>query len=428
MPVPADAPSTQPPPSVIKDPSLAPSGHRKIQWVARHMPVVNAVTARLAEEGVLAGQRITICLHLEAKTAHWALRLQEAGAQVAVCGSNPLSTQDDVCAALAERGVAVYATHDCTPEEYKGYIHLAVAHNPTLLVDDGGDLVQVLHTDERDRLPYILGGSEETTTGVIRLRAMAAEGALAFPMMATNDARSKFLFDNRHGTGQSVWAAITAGTNLLVAGKVVVVAGYGWCGKGVAQRAQGLGARVIVCEVDPVRATEALMDGHQVMPALEAAALGDFFITTTGCKDVFHKDHFARMKDGAMLANAGHFDVEINIPDLAAMAVAQEDIRPNVREYRLADGRSLFLLAQGRLVNLAGGDGHPAEIMDMSFAVQSLALRHLALHHRDLKPGVHPIPPEVDGQVCMTRLEALGIGIDRLTPEQQAYLSSWRHI
>lgn len=414
------------PPSVVRNPALAPAGHRKLEWVARHMPVVNAITDRLAAEGVLTGQRIAICLHLEAKTAHWARMLQQAGAQVAICGSNPLSTQDDVCAALAETGVAVYAWHDCSAEEYRAFIRQTTAHNPTLLVDDGGDLVNVLHTEERQRLPYVLGGSEETTTGLQRLRAMAAAGALAFPMMATNDAEAKYLFDNRHGTGQSVWTAIMALTNLLVAGKTVVVVGYGWCGKGVALRAKGLGARVIVCEVDPVRANEALMDGHQVMPALAAAPLGDIFITVTGCSDALNGHHFARMKDGALLANAGHFDIEINKNDLTAAATSVAEIRANVQGFHLADGRTLYLLAQGRLVNIAGGDGHPAEIMDMSFAVQSLALRYLATQHHGLAPAVLDLPAEIDRQVCRTRLLALGVSIDELTPAQQDYLDSWR--
>ncbi|GAB6875662.1 adenosylhomocysteinase [Thermaerobacter litoralis] len=413
-------------PSRIRDPRLAPSGWQKIRWVEARMPVVAALERRLAEGGDLAGRRIAICLHLEAKTARMALALQRAGAQVALCGSNPLSTQDDVAAALAEAGVAVYAWHGASAGEYVEFIDQTVAFGPHLVLDDGGDLVTHLHTRRTDRLGGVRGGSEETTTGVLRLRAMAREGVLRFPMVATNNAAMKHRFDNRYGTGQSVWDGIMRLTNLVVAGKTVVVCGYGWCGKGVAERARGLGARVIVCEVDPIRANEALMDGHQVMPSEEAAALGDVFVTVTGCRDVLVARHFRRMRDGALLANAGHFDVEIAKPDLEALARRVEDGRPGVRTYVLEDGRRLHLLADGRLVNLAGGDGHPAEIMDLSFGLQLLALAWVDREADRLGPGVFPLPEELDREVAALRLAALGVAIDTLSPEQAAYLAGWR--
>ncbi|HEY8394744.1 MAG TPA: adenosylhomocysteinase [Thermaerobacter sp.] len=414
------------PPARIRDAGLAPSGWQKIEWVRPHMPVVAALERRLAEERALAGRRIAICLHLEAKTARMALALRQAGAEVAICGSNPLSTQDDVAAALADAGIRVYGWRGATPEEYTQFIDDTVSFGPHLVLDDGGDLVTHLHTARRDLLGGVRGGTEETTTGVLRLRAMASDGVLAFPMVATNNARMKSRFDNRYGTGQSVWDGIIRTTNLVVAGKTVVVCGYGWCGKGVAERARGLGARVIVCEVDPVKANEALMDGHQVMPSEEAAALGDIFITVTGCRDVLTRRHFQRMRDGALLANAGHFDVEISKPDLAALAERVETPRPNVRTYVLPDGRRLHLLAEGRLVNLASGDGHPAEIMDLSFGLQLLALRWVDHEADRLGPRVVPLPPELDEEVAALRLQALGVRIDRLTGEQRRYLASWQ--
>ncbi|HEX6987905.1 MAG TPA: adenosylhomocysteinase [Bacillota bacterium] len=411
--------------SLIRDPALAPEGWRKLRWVEPRMPVLAHLRSRIAAEGWLKGRRVAICLHLEAKTAHLARILHEAGAEVSICGSNPLSTQDDVCAALAESGVRVYARHGADTAEYREFIRRTVEFGPELLIDDGGDLVNVLHKERSDLAGGVLGGSEETTTGVKRLRAMAAEGALRFPMIAANDSRAKFLFDNRYGTGQSVWDGIMRTTNLVVAGKTVVVVGYGWCGKGVAMRARGLGARVIVCEVDPVAANEALMDGCRVMPALEAAVEGDIFVTVTGCRDALAMPHFERMKDGALLANAGHFDVEIAKDDLRRLARKVERVRPNVDAYRLPDGRSLYLLAEGRLVNLAAGDGHPTEIMDLSFGVQVLALRYLVEHAGRLPREVIRLPAEVDEAVCRARLEALGVRIDALTRKQQAYLRSW---
>lgn len=410
----------------IRDLSLAPEGHRKIDWVAQFMPVVSRLREKLTREGWFKGLRIAMCLHLEAKTAFLADTLRQAGADVAICGSNPLSTQDDVCAALVERGVAVFAWHGTTPAEFRSLIIDTVAFRPQLIIDDGGDLVNVLHNEQSHLAAHVLGGSEETTTGVLRLKAMAAEGILRFPMIAANDSRAKFLFDNRYGTGQSVWDAIMRTTNLVIAGKTVVVLGYGWCGKGVAMRARGLGARVIVCEVDPVAAVEALMDGHQVMPSLQAASLGDIFITTTGCRDVLTGPHFARMKDGAILANAGHFDVEINIRQLEEGAISVDNVRRNVDRYRMKNGRSVYLLAEGRLVNLGAGDGHPTEVMDLSFGVQIYALKYLLDHQGQLENDVITLPLSVDEDVCRARLEAVGVGIDHLTPEQIRYLSSWQ--
>lgn len=411
-------------PSIIRDPSLAPAGALKIEWVKAHMPVLNEIRRRFADRP-LAGLRIAICLHLEAKTAYLAQVLQAAGADVAIAGSNPLSTQDDVCAALADAGVTVYAWHGCTAEEYDEFLHKLCDFKPHIVIDDGGDLVHLLHKERQDALDGIIGGAEETTTGVHRLEAMAAAGELKFPMLAVNDALCKHLFDNRYGTGQAAWDGIMRATNLTVAGKTAVVCGYGWCGKGVAQRAKGLGARVIVTEVDPVRAIEALMDGHQVMSMSEAAAHGDFFITVTGMRDVIRREHFEKMKDGAILANAGHFDVEINIPDLAGLATERRPARQNVEMFQLADGRRLFLLAAGRLVNLAAADGHPAEIMDMTFALQALAVDYVRREAANLQPGVIRVTRELDEQVARLRLAALGIEIDELGSTQMEYRHTW---
>ncbi|MCL6633952.1 MAG: adenosylhomocysteinase, partial [Alicyclobacillus herbarius] len=353
-----------------------------------------------------------------------ALTIQAGGAEVAVAASNPLSTQDDVVAALVDRGVTAFAWHGATPEEYHRHLQQLLDFHPHALIDDGGDLVATLHRERPDQVQEIIGGCEETTTGVIRLRAMERDGALRFPMMAVNDAYCKYLFDNRYGTGQSVWDGIMRTTNLVVAGKTVVVIGYGWCGKGVAMRAKGLGARVIVCEVDPIKALEAVMDGFSVMPVVEAAKHGDFFVTVTGDKDCLTRPAFEVMKDGAVLANAGHFDVEISKPDLVRLATQVRTVRRNVEEYQLADGRRLYLLAEGRLVNLASGDGHPAEVMDLTFALQALALRDVV--QGQYAPGVHNLPRETDEQVARLRLEAWGIQIDDLTPAQRDYLGSWQ--
>lgn len=411
--------------SIIADRSLAEQGHLKIEWVRQHMPVLNQVREELISTKALTGKKIAICLHLEAKTAYLAKVLHEAGAQVAITGSNPLSTQDDVAAALAEDGVTVYARYGCSLDEYHHFVKKTAEIGPDVLIDDGGDLVHVLHTELTGLLPGIIGGCEETTTGIIRLRAMERDKELAFPMIAVNDAFCKYLFDNRYGTGQSTWDGIMRTTNLVVAGKNVVVAGYGWCGKGVAMRAKGLGASVIVTEVNPIKAIEARMDGFRVMPMLEAAKIGDIFITVTGCKDVITREHFAVMKDGAILANAGHFDVEVSRTDLAAMAQSIRTVRRNIEEYRLEDGRRLYLLGEGRLVNLACADGHPAEIMDMTFALQALSLQYLA-QNPGKSPGVYPVPEEIDQKVALMKLAAEGISIDTLSEQQKEYLASWK--
>lgn len=411
--------------SMIRNPSLAHEGTLKIDWVSNHMPVLNRIRERFVREQPLKGIRLVICLHLEAKTAYMAQTLAAGGAQVAIAGSNPLSTQDDVAAALARSGVTVYAWYGCTPEEYTGFIHKLCDFEPNLIMDDGGDLVHLLHTSRTDALPRVIGGAEETTTGVIRLKAMEADGTLKFPMLAVNNAYMKHLFDNRYGTGQSTWDGILRTTNLVAAGKTAVVAGYGWCGKGVAMRAKGLGARVIVCEIDPVKANEALMDGFEVMPMLRAASLGDFFVTVTGCRDVIRGAHFDVMKSGAILANSGHFDVEINKHELGERAKSVRTVRRNIEEFEFEDGRRVYLLGEGRLVNLACADGHPAEIMDLSFSVQALCMEHLAREGRSLPPRVIDVSDEFDRLIAATRLEALGIGIDTLTDEQGRYLRNW---
>lgn len=405
---------------------LAEQGKLKIDWVREHMPVLGEVRARFEREKPLTGLQVGICLHLEAKTAYLAQVLAAAGAQVAIAGSNPLSTQDDVAAALAESGVAVFAKRGCTPDEYRRFLMQVLETQPHLIIDDGGDLVHLLHTEAKDLAGRLRGGCEETTTGILRLKAMDREGVLNFPMMGVNDAYCKYLFDNRYGTGQSTWDAIMRTTNRVIAGAVVVVVGYGWCGKGIAMRAKGLGARVIVTEVDPIKAIEAQMDGFQVMSLREAAPLGQFFVTATGCKDSIARPHLEVMRDGAVLANAGHFDVEISKPDLAALSTSQRQVRPGIEEYRLTDGRRLYLLGEGRLVNLVCGDGHPAEIMDLSFALQALALEYVNIHHAELGPGFHHVPREIDEQVARLKLQAGGVHLDTLNPEQEAYLRSWQ--
>ena len=408
--------------SMIRDIALAPSGHDKIAWVKNFMPVLNQIEAEYSQTKPFAGKRIVMTIHLEAKTAYLALVLKNAGAEVAITGSNPLSTQDDIAAALVEDGVLVYATHGCTAEEYDEFLAKALDTRPEIIIDDGGDLVSMLHTKRRELLPGILGGSEETTTGVHRLHALAAKGKLEFPMIAANDAYCKYLFDNRYGTGQSTWDGIMRTTNLVIAGKNVVVAGYGWCGKGCAMRAKGLGANVIVTEVDPIKAIEAVFDGFRVMPMDEAAKIGDIFLTLTGDKDVIRARHFADMKDGVIMANSGHFDVEINIPELESQSVSRQTVRTNIEEFKQKDGRKLYLLAEGRLVNLAAGDGHPAEIMDLSFAVQFFSALHLLHHHQDMKPEVYLMPEEINTRIAEIKLASMEIIIDKLTPEQKKYL------
>lgn len=409
--------------SMIKDIALAPTGHQKIAWVKEHMPLLNILNERYAEKKIFAGLNMVVTIHLEAKTAYLAQTLKNCGANVVVTGSNPLSTQDDVAAALADSGITVFATHACSQEEYDLYLSKALDTKPSLIIDDGGDLVNMLHSTRRELIPNLIGGSEETTTGVHRLKALNEAGKLAFPMIAVNDAYCKYLFDNRYGTGQSSWDGIMRTTNLAIAGKTVVVAGYGWCGKGVAMRAKGLGANVIVTEIDPIKGIEAVFDGFRVMPMREAAKYGDFFVTVTGCKDVITKEHFPLMKDGAVLANAGHFDVEINVKDLEAMTVEPAyEVRKNITTYTMPNGKKINLLGEGRLVNLACGDGHPVEVMDLSFAMQFLAVKYLLEHKGELQNNLYVLPEELNTEIAALKLEAMGAGIDTLTPEQYAYL------
>ena len=408
--------------SRIADVSLAPSGEKKIRWAAAHMPVLAAIAEDFKRDRPLEGLRVALSVHLEAKTAWFCRVLESAGAEMFVTGSNPLSTQDDVAAALTAGGMEVFAHHGATPEEYMADIDAVLEPGPNIIIDDGGDLVNRVHTKYPELIPNIIGGCEETTTGILRLQAMDRAGELRFPMMLVNDADCKHLFDNRYGTGQSVWDGIMRTTNLIVAGKQVVVSGYGWCGKGVAMRAKGLGARVIVTEIDPVKAIEAYMDGFTVLPMDEAAKIGDLFITVTGCSDVIGPRHFPTMKDGAIMCNAGHFDVEVNIAALRKMAAECYEARHNIEAFVLPGGKTLYVLAEGRLVNLASGDGHPAEIMDMSFAVQAMSSRYLADHRQALKPGVIRVPHEIDDAISRKKLETLGITIDELTAEQREYL------
>lgn len=412
--------------SIVQDLNLAPHGRLKIEWAKARMPVLNRLREKLAIEKPLIGQKVTICLHLEAKTACLAELIRDAGAEVTICGSNPLSTQDDVCAALASEGVTVFAKYNPTPDEFKYYLTQALENLPDLIIDDGGDLVSLLHAERPDLLRNVKGGCEETTTGILRLRSLEKNGELRFPMVAVNEAFSKFLFDNRYGTGQSVWDSINHTTNLVIAGKNVVVAGYGWCGRGVALRAKGLGARVIVTEVDAINAAEAHMDGFTVMPMAEAAKLGDYFVTVTGNKNIINGSHYPLMKTGAILANAGHFDVEINKEDLAAQAVSRQMVRDNIEEYQMEDGRKIYLLADGRLVNLAAGNGHPIEIMDMTFGLQTLCLLYIHENYRKIGQQVIDVPYQIDEQVARYHLEAQGIQIDDLTDEQLKYQETWK--
>lgn len=411
--------------SVIRDISLAESGKQKIEWVKKNMPLLRELEEEFSRSQPFKGVRITLSVHLEAKTAYLAKVLAAGGGEVSVTGSNPLSTQDDVAAALVKDGLDVYAWHGATDEEYREHLTLALGYKPNIIIDDGGDLVHMLHTAKKELIPHVMGGCEETTTGVIRLKAMEREGALKFPMVAVNNAYCKYLFDNRYGTGQSVWDGINRTTNLIVAGKNVVVAGYGWCGKGIAMRAKGFGASVIVCEIDPIKATEAIMDGFKVMPMADAAKIGDIFITATGCKDVITAEHYKNMKDGAVLCNAGHFDVEVSVRDLEKLAVEKKEQRKNIMGYRMPDGRWLNLLAEGRLVNLAAGDGHPAEIMDMSFALQALCAEYILNNYSKLGNRVVDVPQDVDNRVAVMKLKAWGVNIDKLTEEQKRYLESW---
>lgn len=412
--------------SIVRDINLAEDGNKKIDWARQHMPVLNRIRTQFEEEKPLAGLKVSVCLHLEAKTAYLAKVIHAAGADVTITGSNPLSTQDDVAAALVEDGLTVFAKYNPDPDEYKEHLIKTLEGKPDLLVDDGGDCVALLHAERPDLAENLLGGCEETTTGVIRNRALEHSGSLEFPMMAVNDAYCKYLFDNRYGTGQSVWDGINRTTNLIVAGKTVVVVGYGWCGRGVAMRANGLGARVIVSEVDSIKAIEAYMDGYQVMPMHEAAKHGEYFITTTGDRDVIRKEHMEVMPDGAILANAGHFDVEINKPELEELATSKRVVRRDIEEFVTEDGRKLYLLAEGRLVNLSAGDGHPAEIMDMTFALQALSLAYIQKNRQQFGASVLDVPRELDEEVARIKLNALGINIDTLTEAQENYLNSWQ--
>lgn len=407
--------------SEIRDLSLSPAGEVKIAWVKKHMPVLSFLERRFIEEQPFAGVRVSLSVHLEAKTAYLCRVLKSGGAQMAVTGSNPLSTQDDVAAALAGGGIDVYAWHAATADEYERHISMALAHGPHAVIDDGADLMEALHTRDNGKAGGVIGACEETTTGLLRYRARERDGSLRFPAVAVNDADCKHLFDNRYGTGQSVWDGIMRTTNLVVAGKAVVVAGYGWCGKGIAMRAKGLGARVLVTEIDPVRAMEAAMDGFDVMPMDDAAPLGDIFVTVTGCNDVITKEHYPNMKNGAILCNAGHFNVEINLPELEALSRNTYGARQNIMAYEL-DGRTLYVLAEGRLVNLAAGDGHPAEIMDLSFAIQALSLKYLLQNKGKLQNRVFSVPREIDIDVAQLKLKAMGIRFDSLSDAQRAYM------
>jgi len=409
----------------IKDRSLAETGALRIQWAAREMPVLKLIRTRFEREKPLDGIRVGACLHVTTETANLVTTLVAGGAKVAVCASNPLSTQDDVAAALAFEGIPVFAIKGEDNKTYYRHIMSVLATRPQYTMDDGADLVSTLHTERRDLLKNVRGGTEETTTGVIRLRNMAREGALVYPIIAVNDAQTKHFFDNRYGTGQSTIDGITRATNILWAGRKVVVCGYGWCGRGIARRAQGLGAHIVVTEVNPIAALEAVMDGYEVLPLLEAAKIGDVFITVTGDVNVLDTPHFNLMKDGAILANAGHFNVEINIPALEKLAKSERQMRPFVREYTLRDGRRVYVLGEGRLVNLAAAEGHPASVMDMSFANQALCLEYLVNSGRNLEPDVHPVPEHIDREVGRLKLESMGIVIDTLSPEQEKYLRSW---
>jgi adenosylhomocysteinase len=412
--------------SVIKDPALAPEGHRKIDWVAQHSPVLNTISKDRLADGALRGRKVAMTIHLEAKTAYLALLLSEAGAQVTVAGSNPLSTQDDVCAALAEKGIRVFATHDPTDEEFERYLHRSLETGPELIIDDGAELVGRLIEHHPELAENVVGASEETTTGILKLKAMAKEGILPFPVLAANDARMKHLFDNRYGTGHSSLVALLSNTNLFISGKAVVVMGFGWVSRGLAKYADGLGARVIVCEPDPVKLLEAYAEGYEVMNSIEAAEVGDVFLTGTGNLKVLGREHFERMKSSVLLANAGHYDHEFDLVALSEMAVASREVRKNVTEYELSDGRRLHVLARGRLVNIAAADGHPVEIMDLTFAVQALAAHHLARNAANMKPGLHTIPAEIDDLIARTKLASLGVEPEELTEEQIAYQKSWR--
>jgi adenosylhomocysteinase len=416
--------------SMVKDPALAPDGHRKIDWAAEHSPVLNTVRDRFLKDGTFDGLGVGVALPIEAKTAYLTAVLAEAGAEVALASPGPFFVQDDVAAALAERGVTVYASSENDPEdadrELERALDRAANDRDAVLIDDRAGLVRLAHTTRRELLGRIRGASEETTSGVARFRAMEREGLLEFPAIAANDARCKYLFDNRYGTGQSTLTAIMQNTNLMIGGKRLIVLGYGWCGKGIAHYAAGLGARVSVCEVDPVRGLEAYADGFDVLPAVDAAEIGEIFVTATGSTDVLTAQHFERMRDGAILANAGGVDVEIDVEGLASAATGAREVRRNVEEFTTEDGRRLYLVGRGMVVNLTAGDGHPVEIMDLTFAIQALCAHRLANEHASMENRVHLLPKEIDDEVARTKLDVVGMGVDALTPEQQEFLAGWR--
>ena len=410
----------------VLDTSLAADGVRRIEWAAREMPVVRQIRERFSEEQPLKGLRVAACLHVTTETANLMLALRDGGAHIALCASNPLSTQDDVAAALVEEfGIPTFAIKGEDNETYYGHIRSALDQKPNITMDDGADLVAVLHSERTELLPNVVGGTEETTTGVIRLTSLAADGRLKYPIIAVNDADTKHFFDNRYGTGQSTLDGITRATNILWAGKKVVVCGYGWCGRGFALRARGMGAHTIVTEVNAVRALEAVMDGHQVMTMAEAAEVGDIFVTVTGGLKAIGADHIAAMKDGAVLANSGHFDVEIDIEAMREMSDGKQTVRPFVEEYLMGDGRRLYLLGEGRLINLAAAEGHPSAVMDMSFANQAMSVEYLAQSAHKLAPEVHSVPRDIDEEIGRLKLESMGIRIDSLNDEQERYLASW---
>ncbi|HJW65537.1 MAG TPA: adenosylhomocysteinase [Candidatus Bathyarchaeia archaeon] len=408
----------------VKDKSLAPQGHLQIEWAAKHMPVLNQIKSRFSKEKPLKGLTLGACLHVTKETAVLAEALAAGGAKVVLCGSNPLSTQDDVAAALADEGIHVFAWRGQNTQEYYQCIDKVLDYKPAITLDDGADLVGTLHSKRKEQLKTVKGGTEETTTGVVRLRAMEKDGSLKYAIIAVNDAYTKYLFDNRYGTGQSTIDGVLRATNTLLAGKNFVVGGYGWCSRGIAMRAQGLGANVIVTEVKPVRALEAAMNGLRVMPIAEAAAVGDIFVTATGDINVIRKEHMQKMKDGAIIANSGHFNVEISLKDLEALSTSKRTMRPNLEEFTLKNGRHLYLLAEGRLVNLAAAEGHPSEVMDMSFANQALCAEHIAKSEKMI-PKVYTVPCDIDDNVAELKLKSMGVTIDKLTPEQQKYLSTW---
>jgi len=415
--------------SEVRDVALAPSGERKIAWAWRNMPLLRGIKKDFEKNKPFKGLNITLSIHMEAKTACLCRTLAAGGATMYAAGCNPLSTQDDVAAALSvgtkkDAPMAVFAWHGSTPEEYERHLTKALESGPNIIIDDGGDLINIMHTKLQHLIPDVYGGCEETTTGIMRLFSMAADKTLKFPMVAVNNAQCKYLFDNRYGTGQSVWDGINRTTNLIVAGKDVVIAGYGWCGKGIAMRAKGFGARVIVTEIDPVKALEAMMDGFEVMTMDEAVEFGDLYITATGCLGVITEKHFDKMKDGAIMCNAGHFNVEVDV-DWLDKNTERAEHKPNIMGYTLANGKKVFVIAEGRLVNLASGDGHPVEIMDMSFAIQALSAQFVAENHKKLEPGVIAVPKEIDQDVAFKKLAAEGLTIDELTPEQAKYLLSW---